>query len=250
MKLAVFLCLLTLAVPHAPAGQTLNLNTLEWPPYTSQAQQDGGYASAVVSAAFAAAGIDVEVRYYPWARALSLAQQGKVDGLFPEYFVPEQRPEFLFSDPFPGGPAGLIKLRTRQLSAQREQSGLPLLSELRELKIGLVRGYLNHPELDTAPGLQREYARDDQQNLGKLLAGRVDLIFIDYLVAEFLIGRHFPQHREEIELLSPPLLQPTLHLVVPKKRADASASLKAFNRGLQIIRDNGELQRLRQHHGL
>ncbi|SIQ81587.1 ABC transporter substrate-binding protein [Aquipseudomonas alcaligenes] len=250
MRLVAFLCLLAIATPHAQAQQKLYLSTLDWPPYTSQTLQDGGYASAVVRAAFAAVDIDIEVRYYPWARALSLAQQGKVDGLFPEYFAPEQRPDFLFSDPFPGGPAGLLKLRERHLSTQREESGLPPLSELRGLKIGLVRGYLNHPGLDSAPGLHREFARDDQQNLSKLLAGRVDLIFMDYLVAEFLIGRYFPEHRDEIDLLSPPLLQPTLHLALPRKRADAESTLKAFNRGLQIIRDNGELQRLRQHHGL
>lgn len=250
MRLAALLCILAMLPLYARGGQQLVLTTLEWPPYTSQTQQDGGYASAVVRAAFSAVGTDVEVRYYPWARALNLAEQGKVDGLFPEYFSPEQRPDFLFSDPFPGGPAGLVKLRERDLPVRTDDNGQLLFSTLQGLKIGLVRGYLNHPQLDATPGLNREFARDDQQNLNKLLAGRVDVIFIDHLVADFLSREYFPERRNDIELINPPLLQPTLHLVLPKKRADALSTLKAFNRGLRIIHDNGELGRLLQRHGL
>ncbi|MEO4045659.1 transporter substrate-binding domain-containing protein [Pseudomonas sp. CAU 1711] len=250
MKLLALLYLLAMAPLHALAEQRLYLSTLEWPPYTSQALPDGGYATAVVSAAFAAVDIDVEVRYYPWARALSLVRQGKVDGLFPEYYDPEQRPNLLFSEAFPGGPAGLVKLRERDLPLRYGDHGPTGFPELHGLKIGLVRGYLNHPLLDSDPSLQRDFARDDQQNLSKLLAGRVDLIFIDHLVAQSLLREHFPQRQADIELIQPPLLQPTLHLVVPKRRVDAAYTLKAFNRGLQIIRDNGELQRLVERHGL
>lgn len=250
MKLLIVLCLIACAPLHAFAERKLSLSTLEWPPYTSQAQADGGYATAVVSAAFAAVGITVDVHYHPWARALEEARRGRVDGLFPEYFDPERRPNLLFSEPFPGGPAGLVKLRERDLPLRYGEPGSAGFPDLRGLKIGLVRGYLNHPLLDSDPSLRRDFARDDLQNLSKLMAGRVDLIFIDYLVAKALLREHFVPYRADIELIQPPLLQPTLHLVVSKQHDDALENLKAFNRGLQIIRDNGELQRLIEHHGL
>lgn len=250
-SLAVF-CLLGFCRLLAADSTEIRLSTLEWPPYTSATLPDGGYATAVVRAAFAAESRTVDIRFYPWARALSLAESGQRDGVFPEYYDPQQRPALLLSDPFPGGPAGLIKLSHRAISLNAPPGAGPAdgFSQLAGLKIGLVRGYLNHPRLDAEPGLRRDYARDDRQNLSKLLAGRVDLIFIDIKVADTLIRQHFPDQQQRFEALQPPLLHPTLHLAVSRAATDADDILQTFNQGLDKITRNGELQRLRQAHGL
>lgn len=251
-KSLAVLCLISFCRLLAADTTAIRLSTLEWPPYSGATLPDGGYATAVVRAAYAAEGRTVDIRFYPWARALSLAQNGRVDGVYPEYYDPQQRPSLLLSAAFPGGPAGLLKLSHRAISLNTPPGGTPSdeLSQLAGLKIGLVRGYLNHPRLDAEPGLLRDYARDDLQNLSKLLAGRVDLIFIDLKVAEALIQQHFPGQRQSFEALQPPLLQPTLHLAVSRAAPDAEATLQAFNRGLQKITLSGELQRLRQAYGL
>jgi polar amino acid transport system substrate-binding protein len=252
IKSLAVLCLLGFCRLLAADTSDIRLSTLEWPPYTGATLPDGGYATAVVRAAFAAEGRTVEIRFYPWARALSLAETGRIDGVFPEYYDPQQRPALLLSAPFPGGPAGLLKLSHRAISLNAPPGAAPAdgFSQLSGLKIGLVRGYLNHPRLDAEPGLRREYARDDLQNLSKLLAGRVDLIFIDIKVAEALIREHFPDQQQRFEALQPPLLQPTLHLAVSRATANAEAILQSFNQGLEKITQSGELQRLRQAYGL
>lgn len=252
IKSLAVLCLLGFCRLLAADSTEIRLSTLEWPPYTGATLPDGGYATAVVRAAFAAESRKVDIRFYPWARALSLAESGQRDGVFPEYYDPQQRPALLLSDPFPGGPAGLIKLSHRAISLNAPPGAGPAdgFSQLAGLKIGLVRGYLNHPRLDAEPGLRRDYARDDLQNLSKLLAGRVDLIFIDIKVADALIRQRFPDQQQRFEVLQPPLLHPTLHLAVSRAATDADDILQTFNQGLDKITRNGELQRLRQAHGL
>src|SRR5690606_5858445 len=111
MLFRVLLLLLVAGFAQAQEPQRLTLTTLEWPPYVGQDLPGGGYVQQVVDAALAQVGWQAKVTSYPWARALKLAREGRVDGLFPEYYDPQRRTRFLFSDPIPGGPAGLLRRR-------------------------------------------------------------------------------------------------------------------------------------------
>ncbi|MHA6495247.1 substrate-binding periplasmic protein [Pseudomonas borbori] len=247
------LLLLLLVLPLSTRADTLSvrLSTLEWPPYVSESLPDGGYAQAVVRRAFAEAGIAVQIRSYPWARALQLAEQGKVDGVFPEYLAPAERSDLLFSEPFPGGPVGLYKLRKQPIAFAADPRSNPeqALEALAGLRLGLVRGYLNHPALDANPAFTRSFASNDRQNLGKLLGGRVDIIFIDFRVAQHLINQAFPAHAEQFEAMQPALLQPDLYLTLSRNKPDAQTKIAAFNRGLRQLKASGELERLMREHG-
>jgi polar amino acid transport system substrate-binding protein len=69
------------------------------------------------------------------------------------------------------------------------------LADLAQYRIGVVRGYVNTEELDRriAEQLQPvDTARDDAQNLLKLVARRVPLAVIDRRVFEYII-RHDPK---------------------------------------------------------
>lgn len=247
------LFLLLLAIPFSIRADMLSvrLSTLEWPPYVGESLADGGYAQAVVTRAFAEVGIRVQIRTYPWARALQLAKRGEVEGLFPEYLAPDERPELLFSDPFPGGPVGLYKLHSQPVRFSVDPRSNPeeAFKALTGLRLGLVRGYVNHPALDNNPLLNPSFASSDQHNLSKLLGGRVDIIFIDFKVAEYLIEQTFPAQTEQFEALQPALLQPSLHLTLTRAHPEAEAKMAAFNRGLNQLKASGELARLMQEHG-
>ena len=247
------LLLLLLAIPFSIRADMLSvsLSTLEWPPYVGENLADGGYAQAVVTQAFAEVGIRVQIRIYPWARALQLAKQGKVEGLFPEYLAPDERPELLFSDPFPGGPVGLYKLRSQPVRFSVDPRSNPeeAFKVLAGLRLGLVRGYVNHPALDNNPLFKPSFASSDQHNLDKLLGGRVDIIFIDFKVAEYLIAQAYPAQAERFVALQPALLQPSLHLTLTRQHPEAEAKMAAFNRGLSQLKASGELALLMQEHG-
>jgi ABC-type amino acid transport substrate-binding protein len=252
MLLRVLLLLLVAGLAQAQEPLRLRLSTLEWPPYVGRDLPGGGYVQQVVRAALREVGREAKITSYPWARALKLAREGRVDGLFPEYFDPQRRGDFLFSDPIPGGPAGLMKRRDHPYGFAADPLRDPerAFAGLRGLRLGLVRDYLNHPLLDEGDLVTRYYSVDDAQNLKLLLAGRVDLIFIDYKVAEYLIDRHLPQAKGELEPLLPALYRKDLHLIVPRSAADAETKLAAFNEGLRRLRENGELERLMRDFGL
>jgi polar amino acid transport system substrate-binding protein len=248
-------CALALAGAAAAADaprKTVELATTEWAPYIGQDLPEQGYVHVLVTRAFALSGYDARIRFYPWARALLLAREGKVAGLMPEYYDASRTREFAYSDPFPGGPVGFYARRDRHVKVPPSLATKPAaaLATLKHLRFGVVRGYLNAPAFDAAPGLQREEARDDLTNLRKLYHGRVDAIVIDRHVAEYLLRTAVPEFAAELEYLEPPLARHSLYVAFSLTAPEHAAVLRAFNRGLEELELSGELAAIRRRAGL
>lgn len=76
----VFCGLLAAAVPAQ--GLTLRLGAAHWPPYTiKNSAQQPGLAEELLAPIFARLGVQLEVVYLPWSRALLDARSGHLDGL-------------------------------------------------------------------------------------------------------------------------------------------------------------------------
>jgi polar amino acid transport system substrate-binding protein len=253
LALAAALLLAPGALPAADAPRkTVALATTEWAPYIGQEMPEFGYVHILATRAFALAGYDVEIRFYPWARALALAREGNVAGLLPEYYDAGRTGEFAYSDAFPGGPVGFYARRDRKLKLPPSLATKPAaaLATLKHLRFGVVRGYLNAPAFDTAPGLSRDEARDDLTNLRKLYHGRVDAIVIDRHVAEHLLRTAVPEFAAELEYLEPPLARHSLYVAFSRGAKDHEELRRAFNRGLEELELSGELAAIRRRAGL
>jgi len=234
-----------------PAPATVRLASLEWEPYIGPNLTEQGYAAALVRAALATQGVSVEIEYLPWARALHDARRGAFDGIFPEYFDSTRETEFVFSDPFPGGPVGLYKRKTDPI-AFAVNPAIDMEGALRSIaqwRIGVVRDYLNTPVFDAADYLRRQAAVDDAANLRKLIYGRVDLIFIDFHVARHLLGKQMASRASQLEPLLPALENKSLYIAFSRNAGRHEALRLAFNAGLAEITRSGLLQKIRLAHG-
>jgi ABC-type amino acid transport substrate-binding protein len=241
------------AAPASPVASTrpvVRLATLEWEPYIGTRMPDQGYVAALMHAAFADQGYQVEITFYPWARALHLARTGAVDGLMPEYFNPSREVEFEYSAPFPGGPLVLYKRRGDAIAFATDPATHQdaALRALQARRFGVVRGYLNTPTFDAASYLAKEEANDDATNLRKLVYGRIDLAVIDRRVAEHLIRTAYPDYDARIEPMAPPLADIPLYIAFSRKAPHEAQALAAFNRGLAALRADGRLDALYQRY--
>ncbi len=167
------------------AGEPVTLTSLDWPPYTGDSLPDQGATVAVAKAAFAAMGYDLKVEFYPWQRAVALAKESdKHDGYFPEYYAEELKQDFLLSDPMGSGPLGFAELKSKPVVWNK-------LDDLKDTKIGVVRGYVNTTEFDdlmNAGKLKTDAVGDDLKNLQKLLGGRISLAVVDKNVLSYLMS--------------------------------------------------------------
>jgi len=247
--LSIILCLFFSKV--IIAGQTVTLATLEWEPYIGPNMDNNGYVHEIVVEAYKRSGIDVDIRFLPWTRAVSTVQKGKRDGLFPEYYDESRLKNFVFSDSFPGGPVGLYKRKDNKISyavdPQKKQT--EALNALKQYRFGVVRDYVNTKEFDEATFIIKDVAKSDETNLKKLFKGRVDLIFIDKYVAKHIIVRKYPHFMSGLEFMEPPLEVKPLYIAFSKKAIDYQAKLKAFNEGLKKLREEGMLVKIVDKHG-
>lgn len=245
-------CLCGVASAQEAARPSVRLATLEWPPYVGAELPGQGYAAEVVRLACARGGVDVRYDFMPWARALMLALRGDVAGVLPEYNNPERERQFQFSAPFPGGPVGLYKRRSDAIAYAHDPAD-DLNAALRSIaryRIGTVRDYVNNETFDRADYLTREEAVSDSVNLRKLQHGRIDLVFIDRWVAEYLLRTDPLLKPDTLEMLQPPIAEPALHVAWSRESMEAASARPACDRGLAEIVADGSLGKLRASHGV
>ncbi len=213
------------------AEQVVKLTSLEWPPYTSEGLPDQGASVAVARQAFAAMGYKLEVEFFPWKRAVALAQNdpGFV-GYFPEYYAAETEKTFTFSDPMGDSPLGFAERADKQHSWST-------LDDLKPLRIGTVYGYVNTEDFDAmvaSGALKADAANSDDKNLQKLNAGRIDLAVIDQNVMNHLLKFQFPDMKDSIVFNAKPLEVKKLYICF-RKSESGDAAAKVFNEGLKKI---------------
>ncbi len=244
---------------NAGAKKKVSLSTLEWAPYIGQNICKQGWVQQLTVALLTSQGYEVTVSFYPWARTISMAEKGRVDILFPEYFIEPTAPSdvikgtkrtdhLALSSPIPGGPIALLK---------RKDFKTPFKGDLTALKgqhIGVVRGYQNTPEFDALMdnGFFRiDNSVDDLMNAIKLSKNRVDYIVGAPSVIFFSIktGKHLSEKMKKtttnsIEVVEPPLQYNNLYYAVSKKNPEWKVLLQTLNEAIASFEKGGTTRQI------
>ncbi|SHK47287.1 polar amino acid transport system substrate-binding protein [Desulfatibacillum alkenivorans DSM 16219] len=245
LLLAVVILLTLMGIGLAGDLKT-RLTTLEWPPYISQNIDGQGYVAEVVKGAFKEAGYsDASFVFLEWTETVRLAQVGKADGYFPEYYSATLEKDFEFSDAMPGGALVLAKLKEVSLAYTGK------VEELKPFKLGVVAGYINTEEIDSADYLTKVEAESDSVNLKNLFSKKVDVIVIDQLVADMLLSEGlFSKFAGKVEILAPVLEVKPLYVAFSKSSPNMPGVKDDFNKGLASLAASGKMDAILKKHGL
>jgi len=230
MRQLLTLCALNLWLSTLPAS-AIELNTLEWPPYTSAGLPGQGVNIELIRQALMSQGQPLKVNFMPWNRAIKSAQTLSAQtGYFPVYR--SQGASCNYSESL--GTSLLVM-------AQRQDSVLSWnsIDDLADYKIGVVSGYNNSPEFDQKVSegkLQVEKAASDRLNLLKLLYRRIDFAVIDSEVMAHWLEND-PELRQSPTALTyhpMPLAELTLHVCFVSG-PEANHAREVLNRGLKTL---------------
>ncbi len=230
--IAVAAALALLQTP-AQAADSYSLTTLEWPPYTGESLAENGASVKVAKAAFDAVGATLEVKFFPWQRAVNTAKtDANFIGYFPEYYAASIEEEFIFSDKMGSSPLGFIELKANPVTWSS-------LDDLKGKTIGVVSGYVNTEEFDAqmASGeLTTEGVSDDATNIRKVAGGRIDMAVIDKNVYEYLISTN-PELQSLASTIqfNDKLLEDKGLFVCFRKSPEGEQAAAAFNQGVKMI---------------
>ncbi len=200
------------APPAALLGITENL-----PPLNYQDEQGPqGFSVELLRLMAAHAGLSLELRVLPWARAVQMAESHAHSVLFSLTRTPEREAQFQWV-----GPIAQRRILIYRL-ASRDDLKLQQLDELDGARIGVVRDSAADRSLQAAglrPGIELEQGLDDATNMRKLLAGRMEYItLLDWAAAWNLRQLQLPYGT-----LRPVLEQDTARSYFYGLRPDAAA---------------------------
>lgn len=224
---------------HAESKK-VHLVTTVWPPYVmNETSTHRGYAYDVVKQSFEKMGYNVTIDVIPWEKGRELTIDGKADGLFPEYTSKDNLKYFVYSDPFLTGPLVLYeKMDGSPVPIAVSNNQKDFFDKMKSYRFGVVDGYVNVPAFDNNKNLKKFKVMDDKANLEQLYQGKVDLILIDRLNAQYILNNELPpQYRTVLKQVGPVLEQTHFYIVFSKKISNVEALRKDFNAGFKQLND-------------
>lgn len=221
-------CFISLSVR---AGEkTLKIMAVHFPPYEFETPVDGlkGFDVEVVEEVFRRIGVNTQIVFSPWARALETVITGQENALLSCGYNKERDERLYLSDP--------ISVGTHGYFVREDYSG-PLFNSVEEFRghnITAVLGYSSQKELEER-GINHTTARTDKIALNILMAQRVD-VFFGTLEANIFIAK---QNDLSHKLKHYPLYSKNYHLCFSKKWDRAREILSQFNHSLAQVRADG-----------
>ncbi|MDX1737114.1 MAG: transporter substrate-binding domain-containing protein [Alphaproteobacteria bacterium] len=221
-----------ISIKKAQAAE-FNLVTDNWEPYYGASLDEEGFLAALARAALKEEGHSLKITYFPWARALKMAETHQVDGLFGLYFSKERAQYLVFSDPIYTD--GIYLIAQTSLPVDKYET----LRDLIPYSIGTSNGWVYSEEFDEADFLNKDVAVNPLMNIRKLLSNRVDIIIASETVFNHLLKANQLTQGPPTKNLYPPIKLSNLHIGINVKNKNATKMITSFNRGLLKIKENG-----------
>lgn len=231
-----WLCTLMLCGSQALAGERIRIGAEDdWSPYSSSVQgKPVGFAVDLVRAAWAAAGVDVELVPLPYARCMKEVDRGELAGCFDTLRDPMLEAKYRWHQlPLFRARIGIYG-RTANGPARADLT----IADLRGKRIGTTHGYDYGAEFDGDSTLLRDVAPSDLSSLRKLVAGRVDYVLVFDRVAND-IARARPELGKNFSLQGV-LVEPSLYISFSRSFPDIDRLVSLFDQGLAKVRKSGE----------
>lgn len=225
----IFLSLVVLFSFNSFAQNKWKISSLEWPPFTGKSLPGGGAGTVILKEALKAEGIELEIEFVPWSRAIQLAKDPAFVGYYPAW--PEDVIEgFSKSETIFKSPVGFAEPVGKPLAWEK-------LEDLKGKKIGTVQDYGNTPEFNNLVKngtILTEVVSDDATNVKKVAAGRLDGAFIDLYNLEWFLKKEIKEASGKVQASSKSLGDKTLVLAINLKSSEKNAN-EILKKGLAKI---------------
>jgi len=211
------------------------LSCTNFPPSKIETPKDGlpGFAIEFLRTAFLRSGTHVEIKFYPWKRALMHVMRGAVDGLCSCSYDPSRNDKLIYSDPL--GENGVVVFYNRS----NKPAPIKSLDGLSERKVGVVRGYSLQQEL-VDRNVKPTLVNDEVSGIKLLIGGRIEFFYSFKDPALYALANHF----EERDIGYFEIKKDNYYACFNKFAPDVANTVKNLNAGLAAIRADGTYDRI------
>jgi polar amino acid transport system substrate-binding protein len=232
------LCLVSILFSLLSSGEEIAISVGNYPPYLDESKENMGFMSEIVFQAFSKTKLVPVVEFKPWKRIeeIEITKNNKVS--FGWIKTQQRQAKWLYSDNIMRSSIVFITNKNNGFTWQS-------LSDLKPFHIGVSRGYQYGNEFEAYKHqLKIQEVNSDEQNIRKLVMGRIELFPVDpYVSTEIIRNSLSLKEASQLRLiLEPALVDETMHLVCAKTNNQCEEILDNFNQGLATIKDNGVLK--------
>ena len=214
-----------------------------WPPYIDESLPLGGVSVQLADAAFRTQGYTVKNKIVPWARAIAETQLGRTDLILDAWWSEERSKVFHYSRPYINGPVKFIK-------RQGDPFEYTDLASLNHKSLALVRNYAYGDALLNAKNYQPYVVTEFMLGIKMLVKQRVDLAIENELVARTRLAKEAPELLAQISFTNNALSDNQVYLIASFQNPRHQEIIEAFNKGLNIILQDGTYQKIMQQNHL
>lgn len=203
-------------------SEEISIATGEWPPYSQEKREDKGLVNNALSEVLGKLGYKAAFKFMPWKRALEVTRNGKFQATSFWYYDEARDQDF-----YHVGPVS----REQLVFAYRKSEPAPtwtVLNDLSDRKIGGVVGLTYTEEfwrLIEEKVLNVQMGPNDQSNLRKLLAGRIDLYPISKAVGVELLNREFSAEERDQLAFSEQLIDEKIGYILFSREVEGNKQI-------------------------
>jgi len=230
---SLLICGLLLLMPLAVAEQWRVVGDEQFAPYsfvTAEDDRPQGLDVELITAVLEEAGIDYQLRLYPWQRVKRMLARGEAELAFQFAGTPERHAEYRLVGPIRTG--STVFITTTRTAIRDWQS----FDDLSPYVIGQVRGYAYDDAFDHADLARDSTAQNPRQLVSMLLAERIDIIVGDQ--TQLLYFAREQRAEERLRVLPSPLVQ--MPRFVAFEKSD-QARAERFAAALQRLQERDAL---------
>ncbi|SCA57761.1 exported hypothetical protein [Candidatus Terasakiella magnetica] len=234
------------AIAKSTGENNVQILTGEWPPYISQNFKGQGIIPRIIRKAFAYSGLEVEFRFVPWKTIHPNLMKGVFDGgaVWGDY--QSWLGKLLASDPIISSDYVIFHLDARKYFNWRDSKSLH----------GMVMGYEKGGQL--APYFQKlvdekllkiRYIANPAHAFEMLRTGKINFLPYNKISGEAILKEKYPKNDHMLTFHKEPFRISLYRLIFSNKPARARFLMERLNQGLQIMRQNGEWDKIRKEIG-
>ncbi len=221
--------------PAARAADPIQILAVHFPPYEIKDPEDDlpGFDVEVLTSAFKRVNRKASVEFLPWKRAVHLAEQGNAAGVLSCAYNAGREKNFIFSDVLSQATRGFY------VHPDFDATGPVNVDFAKGYSVTAVSGYVSAKTL-TEHKVSFDPSPTDIAAIRKLINRRVEMFYTSQEAADY-IGRS-DNLANRMKFL--PVKVIPYYVCFSRKWPDVEKLVKDFNRGLRILRQDGQYQKI------
>ncbi len=237
----IFLLLFFNGTKAEQLKRRLVIGTPKSDPFASEDIPNGGFYPELIKEIFHQMKYDVEIRFLPFKRIILMLENGTIAGSALVSYQ-EARTRFLI---YPEKALYTDKLKIFGLKTGLTMAKFVGLENLKGSTVGTFRGGFVEKELAKI-GVRYEPVATHEQNIGKLLSGRIDYIIAPEVTLKYLIKQQVSvDNQAKIIGYDPPYKEDKHYVAFSKAYPNALEISKDFTQGLYLIQENGTFDKIK-----